>query len=210
MARLEKPTMILLGGVFAAALLYGVGEANTYRLESKLNALQAECAAGNKSRADSYGKFIDNKKTQPDSPKDARPEIAKRGGAPVASSAKHPTDMPKEDSLDQWLDAARDARRQTLAHPKEQELEDAQVEWLVAEYDRRTSCDPAVLSTFSNRDAPLQGVQAQIAETQSAVSESRSWPKVAAGALLFIGTLPFSWYFFLRRVRELGNAIMGR
>src|SRR5688572_866901 len=43
MTRLEKPTIILLGGFLAAALVFGIGKANNYRLEANVRNLQTKC-----------------------------------------------------------------------------------------------------------------------------------------------------------------------
>jgi len=34
---LDKPAKILIGGIFAGALVYGLGEMNTFRLERKVH-----------------------------------------------------------------------------------------------------------------------------------------------------------------------------
>ena len=40
---MDKPAKILIGGIFAGALLYGLGEMNTFRLERKVQELQRAC-----------------------------------------------------------------------------------------------------------------------------------------------------------------------
>jgi hypothetical protein len=37
---LDKPAKLLIGGIFAGALVYGLGEMNAFRLERKVQELQ--------------------------------------------------------------------------------------------------------------------------------------------------------------------------
>ena len=37
---MDKPAKILIGGIFAGALVYGLGEMNTFRLERRVQELQ--------------------------------------------------------------------------------------------------------------------------------------------------------------------------
>lgn len=64
-------------------------------------------------------------------------------------------------------------------------------------------CDP--LDLFSASGSPV-GVQKQIVETYS----KRGWfdiSLVIGGAFLVLLAAPYSWYFFLRRVREFTRAL---
>lgn len=66
-------------------------------------------------------------------------------------------------------------------------------------------CDPDELSTDT-----LTGVQAKIVSAHQATRASQSWPIPAALILLGIGTVPWLWYFLLRRIAELRSAIGGK
>lgn len=60
------------------------------------------------------------------------------------------------------------------------------------------------------------GVQASLTEAQLALNHARQrgsaqWPYVLALLVVLITVvLPWTWYFLLRRIRELSNAIRGR
>jgi hypothetical protein len=45
MSRSDKPAKILIGGIFAGALTYGLGEMNTFRFELRVHELQRACVA---------------------------------------------------------------------------------------------------------------------------------------------------------------------
>jgi len=42
---LDKPAKILISGMFVGALIYGLGEMNTHRLERRVQELQRACVA---------------------------------------------------------------------------------------------------------------------------------------------------------------------
>lgn len=74
------------------------------------------------------------------------------------------------------------------------------------EIDFRPICDAASLASLNN----LTGVQAEIVATQRAISDSSGWPYILAGLIFVLTGLPWAWYFLLRRIRELRDAILGR
>jgi hypothetical protein len=71
-------------------------------------------------------------------------------------------------------------------------------------------CEPAQLAEIERPNEPLKGVQAQIAATQRDLSDSESWPTPVAVAILFFSCVPWVWYFLLRRISELRDAIIGK
>ena len=71
-------------------------------------------------------------------------------------------------------------------------------------------CEPADLVGMERTGKPLKGIQAQVAALQRDLSNSESWPVPAAIAILFPFVVPWVWYFLLRRIRELRDAIAGR
>jgi hypothetical protein len=52
---LDKPAKILFGGIFAGALIYGLGVANTSRLERRVHELQKACVAETEAEAKKQG-----------------------------------------------------------------------------------------------------------------------------------------------------------
>lgn len=70
-------------------------------------------------------------------------------------------------------------------------------------------CDPKILRTIS-RNSPTVGIQAQIMDTQG---QGERWLEQAitvAIGVLFLSAMPYAWYFLLRRLRELRDAITGK
>jgi hypothetical protein len=69
-------------------------------------------------------------------------------------------------------------------------------------------CDPKdVLSDV--------GIQKKLGEAQRAVdtenqNRSLKWPYILSVIIVIISLLPWSWYFLLRRIQELSNAVRGR
>ncbi len=130
MTRLEKPTIILLGGVLAAALAFGIGKANTYRLETNLRNLQTECT------------------------------------------------------------------------------EEGKKETLAKSFGGVLICDPMDLYLSESSKNLHVGIQAKVVAAQKDVLRSEDWVLPVAIALLAISALPWFWYFLLRRIRELRDAIL--
>ena len=131
MTRLEKPTIVLLGGILAAALIVGAGFANRYRLESNLRNLQAEC------------------------------------------------------------------------------IEEGKKETLAKSFGGVLICDPMELY-LSESQNPHVGIQAKLVAAKGEVLETGEWFIPIAIAVLVISALPWSWYFLLRRIRELRETILGK
>ncbi|SRR5216683_1301713 len=52
---LHKPAKILIGGIFPSALLYGLGEMNTFRLERRVQELHRACVAATEAEAKKQG-----------------------------------------------------------------------------------------------------------------------------------------------------------
>lgn len=130
MMRLEKPTIILLGGVLAAALVFGIGKSYDYRLKANLRNLKTEC------------------------------------------------------------------------------VEEGKKETLAKSWPGVLVCDPMELYLSDSSKTLAVGVQAKIVAAQKDVLESQDWFLPVAIALLAISALPWFWYFLLRRIRELRDAIL--
>lgn len=56
----------------------------------------------------------------------------------------------------------------------------------------------------------LQGIQAEIVATQRQTSVSEYWTYIGALAVFLLSAIPWLWYFLLRRIRELREAILGK
>ena len=130
--RLEKPTIILLGGVLTATLVFGIGKANIYRLKKNLRNLQTEC------------------------------------------------------------------------------IEEGNKEALVKSFGGVLICDPMDLYLSESSKNPHVGIQAKLVAAQKDVLKSEDWFLPVAIVVLVISALPWLWYFLLRRIRELRDAILGK
>ena len=71
-----------------------------------------------------------------------------------------------------------------------------------------TICDPEELEDLSLKETV--GIQAQQLTALRELQASESWPIPTAIGVLFFSALPWVWYFLLRRIRELHDAITGK
>jgi hypothetical protein len=133
---LDKSTKVLIVGIFAGALTYGLGQMNTHRLEHRVQELQKACVAEGEAEAKGQGTFS------------ALTNIF--GGKPL--------------------------------------------------------CDPVELA----RSTGHVGIQGQLAAAEIDVRRWASWPLLGGIAIPVTCCLPWLWYFFLRRIRELREAIVGK
>jgi hypothetical protein len=133
---LDKPAKILISGIFAGALVYGIGEMNAFRLDRRVQALQKACVAETEAEAKKQGAFSS----------------------------------------------------------------------LTNIFSGKAICDPVELA----RSDGYTGIQGQLAAAERDVLRWANWPTILSVPLLLMCSLPWLWYFFLRRVRELRNAIVGK
>jgi hypothetical protein len=133
---LDKSARILIGGIFAGALVYGLGEMNTFRLERRVQELQRACVAETEAEAKKQG---------------------------------------------------------TLSA-------------LTSIFSGKTTCDPVELA----RSDGYPGIQGQLAAAERDVLRWANWPQISGIAISLLCSLPWLWYFFLRRIRELREAILGK
>jgi len=133
---LDKPAKILIGGIFAGALVYGLGEMNTFRLERKVQELQRACVAATEA------------------------ETKKQGTLSALTSI----------------------------------------------FSGKATCDPVELA----RSDGYPGIQGQLAAAERDVLRWANWPQISGIAIPLLCSLPWLWYFFLRRIRELREAILGK
>ncbi|PPD56103.1 MAG: hypothetical protein CTY10_05955 [Methylotenera sp.] len=69
-------------------------------------------------------------------------------------------------------------------------------------------CDPSMLQIQEQTQLTL--LQKQIVKVQA---NGESWSErslVLAGIIIVVSIFPYTWYFFLRRVRELRDAVIGK
>ena len=81
---------------------------------------------------------------------------------------------------------------------------------LAKKFGGSTLCDPVELMRMEDSTQPTSGVTAQLISAQKELWAVQSWPLPAASILLSLSALPWLWYFFLRRIRELRDAIVGK
>jgi hypothetical protein len=67
-------------------------------------------------------------------------------------------------------------------------------------------CDAKELSDMRE----LKGIQAQIAKIQNDIRSSKKWPYSIGVLVLLFSAIPWSWYFLLRRIREIRDVIAGK
>jgi hypothetical protein len=67
-------------------------------------------------------------------------------------------------------------------------------------------CEPVELIGYTK----LVGIQQEIVQSYWKRGDYFFWSQLLAALLLGVFTLPYAWYFLLRRVRELVKAITGK
>jgi hypothetical protein len=135
-SKLDKPTKVLFTGILVGALVYGLGQMYTHRLERRVQELQRACAAESQAEAKEQG----------------------------ALSA------------------------------------------LTSIFAGKLLCDPVELAKSGDHT----GIQRQLAAAELDALRWVHWPLIACIAILLACCLPWLWYFFLRRIRELREAIVGK
>lgn len=70
-------------------------------------------------------------------------------------------------------------------------------------------CDPAVLPSLVDLKKENVGIQREIVIAQSKVYEPQT-VYLGAALIAVLGCTPWTWYFLLRRIRELVLAITGK
>jgi hypothetical protein len=133
---LDKPAKLLIGGIIAGALIYGLGEMNMFRLGRRVQELQRACVA------------------------ETEAEAKKQGALSALASI----------------------------------------------FSGKMTCDPVELA----RSDGYTGIQGQLAAAERDVLRWANWPQISSIAIPLVCSLPWLWYFFLRRIRELREAIAGK
>ena len=68
------------------------------------------------------------------------------------------------------------------------------------------TCDPVELA----RSEGYSGIKGQLAAAERNVLRWANGSRISAIAIPLVCSLPWLWYFFLRRIRELREAIAGK
>jgi len=71
---------------------------------------------------------------------------------------------------------------------------------------RKMTCDPVELA----QSEEYPGTRGQLAAAERNVLGWNRWPPILAMAIALLCSLPWLWYFFLRRIRELREALFGK
>jgi hypothetical protein len=71
-------------------------------------------------------------------------------------------------------------------------------------------CDAEWLAVAERDSEALVGIQARLAAVKREVSGFERWLYVLAVGVLGFSGVPWAWYFLLRRIRELRDAIIGK
>jgi hypothetical protein len=71
----------------------------------------------------------------------------------------------------------------------------------------KATCDPVELARSNGGDT---GIQGQLAAAESDDLRWANWPQISGIAIPLVCSLPWLWYYFPRRIRELREAILGK
>jgi hypothetical protein len=96
----------------------------------------------------------------------------------------------------------RRCRAQLLGEAKKQGTLSA----LTSIFSGKATCDPVELAKSDG----YTGVQGQLAAAERDVLRWANWPQISGIAVSLMCCFPWLWYFFLRRIRELREAIAGK
>jgi len=77
---------------------------------------------------------------------------------------------------------------------------------LASMFSGKMTCDPIELA----RSDSYTGVQGQLATAERDLLRWDSWPQTSGIAILLLCSLPWLWYFLLRRIREFREAVLGK
>jgi hypothetical protein len=176
----RQPTMILLVGLLAAGLAWGIGTLNTHRLAHVESELKAQCEFQNATKRAEVARQADR-------------SLVNASDAELAALAKQ-----KSTSLSE-LTAMRDEQRTA------QSIEDLPVplEWQITH-------DELICDVGELQGPKFVGLQATMVSAHRATLGSSQWPVPLALILLSVGSVPWFWYFLLRRIAELRSAIGGK
>ena len=210
MKSLNKSTKILVAGIAIAGAVLVVGVLNTIRLERLTNELESACNAWAAKQqaptvidspspaADSPDLIEEKLKAKAQSRVRIEREYGKLSDAKIIARAKKEGVNPAE-----WPDLFAVRDKGTLA---ELERSSYTPQENAEEFAEAMNCDLGTLSSESK----LTGIQAAIQRAYDEQDASKDLPNLAAAVLLGLGTIPWFWYFLLRRIADLCAAIGGK
>jgi hypothetical protein len=84
-----------------------------------------------------------------------------------------------------------------------------------AKYHQGYGHDPLVCDPDELKSMDSGGIHKELEDAQKAVDAERyqnpiEWPYVLSAVILITSMLPWCWYFLIRRIRELSDAIRGK
>jgi hypothetical protein len=97
-------------------------------------------------------------------------------------------------------------QRACVAESQAETKEHGALSALTSIFAAKPSCDPVELA----RSDEHTGIQGQLAAAELDALSWAHWPLIASMTILLGCCLPWLWYFFLRRIRELREAIIGK
>jgi hypothetical protein len=77
---------------------------------------------------------------------------------------------------------------------------------LASIFSGKMTCDPIELA----RSDRYTGIQGQLAAAERDLLRWDNWPQISGIAILLLCSLPWFWYFLLRRIREFREALLGK
>jgi hypothetical protein len=166
---LDKPAKILIGGIIAGALIYGLGEMDMFRLD-----------------------LMRRRRTTKD--KNGRHLILS-----PSVSAMVPAIFIAERRV-------QELQRACVAETEAEAKKQGALSALASIFSGKMTCDPVELA----RSDGYTGIQGQLAAAERDVLRWANWPQISGIAIPLVCSLPWLWYFFLRRIRELREAIAGK
>jgi hypothetical protein len=99
-----------------------------------------------------------------------------------------------------------DLQKACVAESQAEAKEQGALSALTSIFARQPLCDPVELA----RSGDHAGIQGQLAEAELDALRWAHWPLIACIAIQIACCIPWVWYFFLRRIRELREAIVGK
>ncbi len=69
-----------------------------------------------------------------------------------------------------------------------------------------TVCDAETLKAINSNT----GIQARIVTLYNEIQTIKQWPITVSATILLFSFIPWAWYFILKRIKELREAILGK
>jgi len=180
---MDRPTKVLIVGVVAGALVYGLGLMNSRRLARKIDVLQRACVAQ----------------------LTAVPASAAGGTVPIPQGATIGVPSASKNEGEGVARRKSDKAPVSRFDPKKPYSLVAPAPETVIP-DSLSSAEAASICANSTDQDP--GIQGELAVARR--SFASDWPVAGSAAIVLLCALPWAWYFLLRRIRELREAIVGR